>query len=626
MSTEAYIPRKTIDELSASHQEGSRHAAMIKIAMSLIGNGLPDEAVFATLRSKFPPEKTDKEIRDVIRWCGQKNPTPSKPSFGTAPQPQRRTYGYSAAPTPVAKPALPAPELASQFIDGKILDVEATLARSPAAIGEINTQAEALYTALYKSDDKLNIVCKFTVNDKGKANPKGGGSTRTRDEWIAFFKAKGSPSSEAGAWTRPNPCREGTGADGAITDSDVLRHEFLLIESDTLPLNVQLSLYAKFKLPIAAILTSGGGSAHAWVRLGAPDDPTYRLWAKRILEALAPFGFDQSNKNPSRLSRLPGVTRKIQPADDGVQRLLYLDPLAGSCSDELLAEFEKQVTPPFFSLTPMRSVMRRAPDRYDELINNRDEIGLRTGIADFDKDTGGLKRSQFILLAAETNVGKTTAALNIINHALKDKRPVVLFSLEMDQDEILDILVSMNLKIDRNVFNTGNFKESDIQKINEGGKRIAEFPLYIFDEPTLTIEDIERQSLAVCAQTNVRLIVVDYLQLVLPPVTMRDNREQQIAHIGRTLRMLAKKCKVPVLAVSQLNEEGKIRESRAVAHDAHVVFMLEAESGNMTLRVTKGRSIPKKSYDLYFEPLHCIIAGRSRISDDAPAYQGYSPD
>jgi hypothetical protein len=56
MSTEAYIPRKTIDELSASHQEGSRHAAMIKIAMSLIGNGLPDEAVFATLRSKFPPE------------------------------------------------------------------------------------------------------------------------------------------------------------------------------------------------------------------------------------------------------------------------------------------------------------------------------------------------------------------------------------------------------------------------------------------------------------------------------------------------------------------------------------------------------------------------------------------
>jgi KaiC/GvpD/RAD55 family RecA-like ATPase len=391
-----------------------------------------------------------------------------------------------------------------------------------------------------------------------------------------------------------------------------------------LPLDTQLALYSKFQLPISAILTSGGGSAHAWIRLAAPDSAKYREWAKRILEALLPFGVDQANKNPSRLSRLPGVKRSIQPQGDGIQRLLYLNPAATGCTDESIAEFEKQVTPPFFTKTPLKAAVLRSQARYDDLAANQGKTGLATGITKFDSDTGGLKRGQFIVLAAETNVGKSSVGLNIVNQALKDGKPTALFSLEMDEDEILDLLFSMNFSVNRNVFNTGRFEQRDVDRIIAGSQRLSQMPLYVFDNPGLTIEDIERHAIELAAKTELALVVVDYLQLVLPPVTMRDNREQQIAFIGRSLRTLAKRLKVPVIAISQLNEEGKIRESRAVAHDAHIVFMLEADGNNMNLRVTKGRSIPKATYTLCFDALHCRVVEASPIDGTPKNYRAYN--
>jgi hypothetical protein len=621
MTDAPYIPQKTLDDLNAVHPEGSRHAAIQRIAMSLLGNGFAPEAIFAQIRAKFPPEKTDKEIQDVIRWCAEKNPTPSVPRNGQPPQSRGQVQIPTFQRTPVKalitdETAL---DLATDFIGDDKCDAEATVARSAVQIGNLENHAELLYSSLYKPEDKLNIVCLYTMREK-KANPQGGGKTLLRDEWIAWFKEKGVPHSNAGAWTRPNPCVDGTGKDGAITDADITRHDYLLLESDTLPVDAQLALYAKFELPIAAILSSGGGSVHAWLRLAAPDDPTYRMWAKRVLEALAPFGFDQANKNPSRLSRLPGVVRKIGARDGGEQRLLYLNPTVHGCSDEILAAFEKQVTPPFFTRSPLRNTARAAIPRYEELVQNKDARGLPTGITKFDRDTGGLKKGQFIVLAAETNVGKSSVGLNILNRSLIDSKAVALFSLEMDRDEIFDLLLCMNLGVDRNSFNTGVFPERDLHKIAMNVGRIGKYPLYIYDNPGLSIDEIERESIALAQKVDLRLIVVDYLQLVLPPSTMRDNREQQIAFIGRSLRTLAKRCKVPLIAVSQLNEEGKIRESRAVAHDAHIVFMLEADGSNMVMRVTKGRSIQKKSYDIAFDAIHCKVYEPSPIdiNDEPP--------
>ena len=173
----------------------------------------------------------------------------------------------------------------------------------------------------------MNIVCAHTVNIHGKANPHGPGKSLPSLGWCRWFHEKGVPQTRAGAWLRPNPVTErGSGAGGAVMDSDVVAPRFLLLESDCLPFELQLSAIASFRLPIAAVLTSGGASYHAWLDLNCHDLEEYAETATRILNATAKFGFDAANKNPSRLSRLPGVTRGVKPQGDGRQRLVYLNP------------------------------------------------------------------------------------------------------------------------------------------------------------------------------------------------------------------------------------------------------------------------------------------------------------
>jgi hypothetical protein len=111
-----------------------------------------------------------------------------------------------------------------------------------------------------------------------------------------------------------------------IADANVTAFRFALVESDTLSLDLQLALFARLPVPVAAILSSGGCSYHAWVRVDAENLGEYRQTVSRLLGLVARFGVDEKNKNPSRLSRLPGAKRVIGAAGDGIQRLLYLNP------------------------------------------------------------------------------------------------------------------------------------------------------------------------------------------------------------------------------------------------------------------------------------------------------------
>jgi hypothetical protein len=113
-----------------------------------------------------------------------------------------------------------------------------------------------------------------------------------------------------------------------IADANITSHRFVLLEFDSLPLGLQAAVFACLPLPTFCILTSGGRSLHAWIRVDAVDADNYRELAQGIFRELKPLGVDPSNKNPSRLSRLPGVQRKHGAAGDGRQRLLYLNPNA----------------------------------------------------------------------------------------------------------------------------------------------------------------------------------------------------------------------------------------------------------------------------------------------------------
>ena len=179
--------------------------------------------------------------------------------------------------------------------------------------------------ALYQPQEQINFVTEFdtTKDRKGreKANPKGRGLTVERDTLVARFEQRGTDTSEAGAWLRMNPV-DGRG----VGDANVTAYRFALLESDTLPVELQLPLFARLPLPVAAILSSGGRSFHAWVRVDASDADDYRRMVSRLLELVGKFGVDGKNKNPSRLSRLPGAQRSIGAVGDGIQRLLYLNP------------------------------------------------------------------------------------------------------------------------------------------------------------------------------------------------------------------------------------------------------------------------------------------------------------
>jgi hypothetical protein len=143
----------------------------------------------------------------------------------------------------------------------------------------------------------------------------------TRDEWLREIREHGTPKSEAGAWIRMNPT-DGRG----IADANVSVFRFALVEFDAMPLDLQLSLLTRLPLPINAIVTSGGKSLHAWIRVNARSADAYRETAGRMLGLLARFGVDTANKNPSRMTRLPGAQRIIGAMGDGLQRILYLSP------------------------------------------------------------------------------------------------------------------------------------------------------------------------------------------------------------------------------------------------------------------------------------------------------------
>jgi len=188
-----------------------------------------------------------------------------------------------------------------------------------------------LFEHLYGPEEFVCICTDYELKVKPdgtkKGVPKGSGVTKSAARWIETIEGFGTPEGPAGAWIRLNPVAEtGNGIFGAHLDSNVTQHRYMLLESDALPIELQLSLFARLALPIAAIVTSGGKSVHAWVKLDSDDSRDFRAQVDHILARLAQFRVDQQNKNPSRYGRLPGALREIGTEHPGRQKLLYLNP------------------------------------------------------------------------------------------------------------------------------------------------------------------------------------------------------------------------------------------------------------------------------------------------------------
>lgn len=238
--------------------------------------------------------------------------------------------------------------------------------------------------------------------------------------------------------------------------------------------------------------------------------------------------------------------------------------------------------------TPINEVLVESFTKLEELYNRKSKItGVPTGFSDFDNMTAGLQGSDLILIAARPAMGKTAFALNIAAHAaIRENVPVALFSLEMSKDQLVNRILCMEAMVDSNKVRTGKLEEDDWNKLAGVVGPISDSGIYIDDTPGISIMEIRTKCRKLKMEKDIGLIVIDYIQLIQGSSNRKNgSREQEIAEISRTLKILAKELNVPVVALSQLSRAveqrpdhrpmlSDLRESGSIEQDADIVIFL----------------------------------------------------
>jgi len=216
---------------------------------------------------------------------------------------------------------------------------------------------------------------------------------------------------------------------------------------------------------------------------------------------------------------------------------------------------------------------------------------ILTGFAALDDSLGGLQRTDLIVLAAKTSLGKTSLALNVArNTAINQKACIALFSLEMSREAVIQRFLGSESGVDSKRIRLGRFSEQDEIKIMEASGVLSEAPIYIDDSPMLRVVDIRSKARRLHFERGIDLIIVDYLQLIQGN-GRNETRVQEISNITRALKTLARELNVPILALSQLSRAvearpshipqlSDLRESGSIEQDADVVIFIHREDMN----------------------------------------------
>ena len=223
----------------------------------------------------------------------------------------------------------------------------------------------------------------------------------------------------------------------------------------------------------------------------------------------------------------------------------------------------------------------------EELYNRKEHVtGVPTGFLDLDYKTAGLHGSELILVAARPAMGKSAFALNIAtNAAVRAKTPVAIFSLEMSKEQMANRILCSEALVDSNKVRTGKVEDDDWTKLAEASGILSEAQIFIDDTPGISIMEIRAKCRKMKLEKDIGLVVIDYLQLVQGSNKRAGSREQEIAEISRSLKILAKEINVPVIALSQLSRAPEqrpdhrpmlsdLRESGSIEQDADIVMFL----------------------------------------------------
>lgn len=276
-------------------------------------------------------------------------------------------------------------------------------------------------------------------------------------------------------------------------------------------------------------------------------------------------------------------------------------------------------------ITSLETILAESFDRLDELHKDKGKIrGVPTGFKDLDNILAGLQRSDLFILAARPSMGKTALALNLAhNIALKANEAVLMFSLEMSKEQLVDRMLAMESGVDAWALRTGNLTDADFEKIGHAMGSLSEAQIYIDDTPGITVSDLRTKARREAHQHPLGLIIVDYLQLMSGGAKFGGdgNRVQEISEISRGLKGIARELNVPLIALSQLSRSvesrspqipqlADLRESGSIEQDADVVAFIyredyynpETDRRNITdILIKKHRNGPTGGVELYFD-------------------------
>lgn len=283
---------------------------------------------------------------------------------------------------------------------------------------------------------------------------------------------------------------------------------------------------------------------------------------------------------------------------------------------------------------PIREVVLNALKKIELVSKTEGNVtGIATGFTDLDYRTAGLQPSDLVLIAARPSMGKTAFVLNIAQQvAFKSDLCTAIFSLEMSKEQLVNRLLSMESRIDAQAIRTGSLQDTDWEKLVEGAGVIGNSKLIIDDTPGITVAELRSKCRKYKLDHDLKLVIIDYLQLMSGSGRGSDSRQQEISDISRALKALARELNVPVIALSQLSRAveqrpdhrpmlSDLRESGAIEQDADVVMFIYRDEyynkdsenkGIAEIIVAKQRNGPIGTINLVWLPEYTRFANLER--------------
>ena len=276
--------------------------------------------------------------------------------------------------------------------------------------------------------------------------------------------------------------------------------------------------------------------------------------------------------------------------------------IANRCYDggnevhQVLDEAEKEI----FEISQKRAtqgfvrigdLIKHSIETVETLYQRKEHVtGVASGYSDLDTMTAGFHPSDLIIIAARPSMGKTSLALNIVEHAaVMENIPCAVFSLEMSREQLVLRMLCSHARVNAHNVRTGFISEKhDFPRLVNAAGRLAAAPVFIDDTPALSILEMRAKARRLVAKEGIKLFVVDYLQLMRTLNRRPEGRQQEISEISRSLKALARELSVPIIVLSQLNREAEarpdhrprlsdLRESGAIEQDADLVILLFRE-------------------------------------------------